>query len=230
MVEATNQRDPPRAALFPRTSTLVLLGLPARPPVAAFAHRCGGAPRNPTHHSYHSPVQMNTSTRATNVTRQLSAPAYFVAFLLIFIPFFDALMSVAPFHPGAAQWRFAAVGLLSNALMIPCIGVLIAVVTAVTMDHVGAKRAIRIISWIVVPVLLMAIGFFALDSMQTRSAVRAELQLSFLVASVTAVCKLLLGIVAFVLFARASGTVSRRTERAPSAANLLVARDGPSVT
>ena len=172
---------------------------------------------------------MNVSSRPTGFARQLSAPAYFVAFLLVVIPLFDALMSVAPFHPRAAQWRFAVVGLLSNALMIPSVGLLFAVVTAVTLDHAAAKKAIRIFSWIAVVVLGAAIGFFALDSMQTRAAVRPDLQLSFLVASVTAICKLLLGIVAFVLFARASRAVSRRLEQTTSAPNLLVQRDGPAV-
>jgi hypothetical protein len=165
----------------------------------------------------------------TNATRQLAPAAYFVAFLLIVIPLFDALMSVAPFHVEAAQWRFAAVGLLSNALMIPSVGVLFAVVTAVTLDHVGAKRAIQVLSWIMVPVLMAAIGFFALDSMQTRAAVRPEMQLSFLVASITAVCKLLLGIVAMVLFARASRTSSRQVDRTTAASSLLVTREGATV-
>lgn len=169
---------------------------------------------------------MNPSTRTTSGYRQLAAPTYFVAFLLVAIPLFDALMSVAPFHPRAAQWRFAMVGLLSNALMIPSVGVLLAVIAAVTLDDAGAKRAIRVLSWITVPVLVAAIGFFALDSLQTRAAVRPELQLSFLVASVTAICKLLLGIIAFVLFARASRTSSRRAERT-KASSLLVARDAP---
>ncbi len=172
---------------------------------------------------------MKTSTSTTNATRPLAAAAYFVAFLLIVIPVFDALMSVAPFHPGTAQWRFAAVGLLSNALMIPSVGMLFAVVTAVTLDHVGAKRAIRVFSWIMVPVLAAAIGFFALDSMQTRAAVRPEMQLSFLVASITAVCKLLLGIGAIVLFARASRTSSRQVDRMTAASNLLVTRDAAAV-
>ena len=171
---------------------------------------------------------MNVSTRTTIVPGKLAPPAYFVAFLLVVIPFFDALMSVAPFHPGVAQWRFAAVGLLSNALMIPSVGVLVAVVTAVTLDHDAAKRAIRVASWIMVPVLFAAMGFFALDSMQTRAVVRAEMQLSFLVASATAVGKLFLGVVAFVLFARASRTTSRRPERMSAATNLLVTREGPS--
>lgn len=171
---------------------------------------------------------MNVSTRTPILHHKLAAPAYFVAILLVFIPVFDALMSVAPFHPGSAQWRFAAVGLLSNALMIPCVGFLLAVVTAVTLDNLAAKRAIRVISWTMVPVLATAISFFALDAMQTRASVRAQLQLSFLVASVTAIGKLLLGVVAFVLFARASRTTSRRPERMTAATNLLVTREGPS--
>jgi hypothetical protein len=165
---------------------------------------------------------MKTSTRPRNAVQQVAAAAYFVALLLIAIPIFDALMSVAPFHLASARWRFAAVGLLSNALMIPAVGVLFAVVTAVMLDHVGTKRAIQALSWGMVVVLIASIGFFGLDSMQTRSAVRPEMHLSFLVASDTAVCKLLLGVIAFVLFGRTCRTSSVRVE---VPAKLLVTRE-----
>jgi hypothetical protein len=136
-------------------------------------------------------------------SRQLAPCAYFVASMLVAIPVFDASMSLVPFHLGTAQWRFAAVGLFSNALMIPASGVLIAVATAVTLGHVRVQRVLAVACWIVAAVLVVALVGFSLDALQTRSAVQPAMYLSFAVASVTAAAKLALGAVAFVLFARA---------------------------
>src|SRR5260221_8605737 len=51
--------------------------------------------------------------------RQMAPAAYLVAALLFFIPFFDALASVAPWHPLAAQWRFGALCFINKSLLIP---------------------------------------------------------------------------------------------------------------
>ena len=66
-----------------------------------------------------------------NNYRSLAPGAYVVAFLLFFIPFFDASLSLAPWNLASSQWRFGAFGLLSNALMLPAAGTLIAVATAI---------------------------------------------------------------------------------------------------
>lgn len=134
---------------------------------------------------------------------RLAPCAYLVAFLLIAIPLFDASMSVAPWALGSAQWRFGAVGLLSNALMIPAAGALIAVATAVTQDHVRAQRVFRVLCWMGCVLVAISIVIFALDALQTRVAIRPEMQLSYRVASATAAFKLILGAVAFAFFARA---------------------------
>ena len=78
-----------------------------------------------------------------NNYRQLAPGAYLVAFLLFFIPFFDASLSLAPWHLGSSQWRFGAFGLLSNALMLPAAGSLIAITTAIVAGHVRVVRVLE---------------------------------------------------------------------------------------
>jgi hypothetical protein len=135
--------------------------------------------------------------------RQLAPSAYIVAFLLFAIPFFDAAMSVAPWHFGNSQWRFGAVGLLSNALMIPAAGALIAVVTAVSQGHFRVRDLLGLASWVMAAVVLASLAIFSLDTVQTRAAINPEMIFSYKVASLTACIKLLLGMVTFVLLARA---------------------------
>ena len=116
---------------------------------------------------------------------------------------YDALMQTAPFHPFAPEWRFAAIGLLSNAIMLPAIGVLIAVATAMTNEDDVTQKGLRFIAWAAVAVILISTAMFLLDAAQTRALVRAELQSSFLVAAATAVLKMLFGALTFAMLARA---------------------------
>jgi hypothetical protein len=135
--------------------------------------------------------------------RRLAGPAYLVACTLIFIPLFDATMQLWPLNPGSTQWRFGALGLLSNAFLIPAVGLLIVLVTGRTFGHVSL---LRVTGWLcaaaaVVATLLLLL--FAMDALETRTAVTAAARLSFVVASFTAAGKMLLAIGTLVLLARA---------------------------
>ncbi len=139
----------------------------------------------------------------TNNIRPVAPGAYLVAFLLFFIPFFDATMSVAPWLWSNPQWRFGAIGLLSNALMLPASGALIAVATAVALGHYKTQRTLGIASWVLVLVIFASAGMFALDAVQTKSQIRPEMMLSYRVSTLTATCKLVLGMIGFALLGRA---------------------------
>jgi hypothetical protein len=137
------------------------------------------------------------------LTRRYLWPAYFVAFLLIVIPLFDATMSVFPPRFDNAQWRFGALGLLSNAAMIPMTGVLIAFVTAGFLEQRGVQKAIGIVAAIGVVVCLGALVLFTLDAVQAKVGLRPQLQRGYLIASVTAGVKMVLTAVTFGAFAMA---------------------------
>lgn len=141
-----------------------------------------------------------------NSYRQLAPGAYLVAFLLFFIPFFDATLSLAPLHVASSQWRFGAFGLLSNALMLPAAGMLIAIATAVAAGQARMRKVLGILCWVLVAVLIMSTLLFALDAMQSRRMIRPEMALSYYVASATALGKLVLGLVSFVFLARGCRT------------------------
>ncbi|MDB4890431.1 MAG: hypothetical protein JWL61_2286 [Gemmatimonadetes bacterium] len=147
-----------------------------------------------------------------NNYRQLAPGAYLVAFLLVFIPLFDASLSLAPWHLGSSQWRFGAFGLLSNALMIPAAGALIAVAAAVAAGQVRMVKVLAIFCWFVVAVLVVSTVLFALDAMQSRRMINPAMTLSYYVASATALGKLVLGMLSFVFLARGS-RLDRNTTR-----------------
>ncbi len=139
-----------------------------------------------------------------NNYRQLAPGAYFVAFLLFFIPFFDAALTLAPWHLESSQWRFGAFGLFSNALMLPAAGALIAIATGIAAGQPRALKVFAVLSWIAVAMLLGSTVLFALDATQSRRLIRPEMELSYYVASGTAAGKLFIGVLTFLFLARGS--------------------------
>ena len=137
-----------------------------------------------------------------NNHRQLAPAAYLVAALLVFIPLFDAATTLYPFNVVSSQWRFGAFGLLSNALMLPASGALIAVAAAAAFMQPRMLRFLGVASWVVVAVLVVSMALFALDAIQSRRLIRPDMQLSYMVASATAMVKLFLGALGFALLAR----------------------------
>ncbi len=136
-----------------------------------------------------------------NRYRHLALPAYLVAAGLILIPFFDASMSVWPWRPGIVQWRFGALGLMSNALMIPAVGMLIILAIALLFGHGRTLRVFGALCTLAALVTGVSIFVFALDAVQTRVNVAESGRLSYTVASITAVGKLLLATLTLVGFA-----------------------------
>ena len=159
-----------------------------------------------------------------NYYRQLAPGAYLVAAVLVVFPLFDSGFSLSPWRIMSSQWRFGAVGLLSNTLMIVALGAFIAVATAVTLNHDRTRRILGITSWILAVVLLVAIAAFALDAVQARPQIRTEVLYSYQVASFTAEVKLLMGALSFALFGRGCRLDSPVRQESGSSSPLLVGK------
>ena len=134
--------------------------------------------------------------------RQLAPSAYLVGAVLFAFPLFDSSVSLSPWNVGNPQWRFGAIGLLSNTLMIVALGAFIAITTAVTLNQDRMRRILGIACWSVSVLLLGAMAAFALDAVQSRAEIRSDLLFSYQIASVTAEVKILLGALSFALFGR----------------------------
>ncbi|HEY0304024.1 MAG TPA: hypothetical protein VGC44_03580 [Longimicrobiales bacterium] len=139
-----------------------------------------------------------------NRYRFLGFSAYLVAATLVVIPFFDALMSAWPWAPSSAQWRFGAIGLASNALLLPCAGLLIALAAGIALGQYRALHLFGLICAAGALITGLSLLLFAIDAMQTRVNVDPAAVLSYNVASFTAVGKLLIGMITLAAFARAA--------------------------
>ena len=146
-------------------------------------------------------------------SRYLSLPGYLVAIAMILIPLADSFTALFPWNVGDSRWRFGAVGLISNTLMIPLAGLLVAFAVAWTREQRGVLRTIGVIGFIGALLSLLALVSFALDAVQTRSSVRPEMQTSFTVASITAGFKTLLAGATFLAFGLSGWKASRSPSR-----------------
>lgn len=149
--------------------------------------------------------------------RRLAWGAYGVAFLMIAIPLLDSLLGVWPLRVGEVTWRFGAVGLFSRAVMTPVFGLLLALATAIYMEHRVTTRILSILGFAGALLALVAIGFFTLDALQTRASVRPEAAGAFDTASAVAVVKYLLGLVVTTALAVGGWKASRKSTGRESA-------------
>jgi hypothetical protein len=156
-------------------------------------------------------------------------PSYLVGVSLIFIPIVDLTAHSWPLNPGSAEWRFGAIGLLSNTFIVPAAGLLIVLGVAVALEH---KRLLQLLGWLcALGAVLMGItlGLFTLDAIQTRLGVKPELMTSFVVASITAAGKLMLALVTLLAFAVAGIRTARAATAGRASATSLPAVPTPRV-
>lgn len=156
-------------------------------------------------------------------SRQISWPAYLVGIAMIVIPLADVATSLYPWRFAEPRWRFGAVGLVSNSLLIPMAGLLVTYVTAVMLDHRTTRRIIGGVSFAVLALCIVALVLFALDALQTRAALPPEMRLSFGVATVAAAIKTIFAAGTFL----AIGIAAFRGPRGRS--NEFIARKVPLV-
>ena len=147
--------------------------------------------------------RFSSTVECMNRYRFFAWPAYLVGVSLILIPLIDVTAQTWPLNLGNEQWRFGAIGLLSNAFIVPAAGILVVLGVAIALEH---YRVVRVAGWLCAAgaaLTALTLGLFALDAIQTRVNVRPEAMFSFTVASATAMGKMTLAIVTLVAFAMA---------------------------
>lgn len=155
--------------------------------------------------------------------RRIVWPAYLVAFSLAVIPPIDALMQTMPIRFGETRWRWGAFGLLSNAMMIPLIGFLIAFVVATVFEHRVFQRVLGAIAAMIGVGTLIGLGMFALDSLQLHKDVTPKMALAFNVACTTGGLKAMIGMLTLFGFAWTSFTGPKRKAQ-PATGGMMIGR------
>jgi hypothetical protein len=172
-------------------------------------------------------LQLLLETMALAQQRRLAVPCYIVAVAFMVLPVLDQLMQLVPrVHIHDAGWRFGALGLLSNILLLPLLGMTLAFAISAIFEHRTWQRVLSIVAVVGIVLIVVAIGMFALDAIQVRSLMRAERLSSWTLATLTATAKYLLAAVTLAFFAKAGFAAStpRKTPAKDRAAGLIVGR------
>lgn len=159
-----------------------------------------------------------------NSYRQLAPASYLVAATLVLFPLYDSAVQLIPWNMGSAQWRFGAIGLLSNTLMIVCLGALIAVGVGILANQERSRRILGATSWALAILLLLGIVAFAMDAVQARRQIRADLLTSYQIACITAEAKMLVGVLTFAMLGRAARMERVVRQEGMAGAPLLVGK------
>lgn len=117
--------------------------------------------------------------------RPLARAGYLLAASLVAIPLVDAILPLLPLRFGDERWRWSAVGQVSNLLLIPLVGILLAIAVTSIVNDQRVRRVIGIICGVLALVLAIMSLSFLLDYFQIRNAVIPRLRHTSSMASIT---------------------------------------------
>lgn len=134
--------------------------------------------------------------------RSLARAGYLLASLLVVLPLFDATMQAWPLHVSDERWRFQTLGAVSNLLLVPLLGLLLAATIASLAGDRRVKRVVGSICGILALVMVAFSVLFVMDYFQVRTAPPPKFQHILAVATAAAVVKNVLSIIALLLLSR----------------------------
>jgi len=138
----------------------------------------------------------------------LSAPFYAFGALLIGHPALDFITSILPFSFSNIHWRFATIGLLSNFLMTPMLGMAVMIVVAAIREHMVFQRVLAIINSVAALLLIAFLVLFVLDVVQLNAMIPPDGLKSFQNAAFKAIVKHTTGILVLSWIAAAGWRIS----------------------
>jgi hypothetical protein len=149
----------------------------------------------------------------TSARWSLPLVGYLIAAFMIVVPFLDTWVLTRPLDLGALTWRYEALGLVSQALAVPLLGVLVGVSVAVLMKHTAILRMIAVAAAVAAIILAGLVGEFVLDAQGFRELVRTDLVDTVDRAWLVAASKFGLGCLVMLAFASSSWKAGRRAAR-----------------
>ena len=127
--------------------------------------------------------------------RVLAFSGYAMALFLCVGPLSDAAVSIWPLQLGAITWRYGAVGMVVEALMVPPFGLGVGIGLAMYHGHMGVVRTLAILSGCGALLTVVVAPLFLLDAIQLRQPLAEELKPSFDVATASALAKMMVIVV-----------------------------------
>jgi hypothetical protein len=160
----------------------------------------------------------------------LISTGYGLALLLIILPLLQPLVSLLPIQPGEIRWRLQAFGAISGALLLPTVGMTLAIGTAAFLGHRRTVRTLAALAFGCAAAIGVVAALFVLDLLQYRAAVDVQLRDFYHVAGLVyllgyGLCSIYLACLAAAAWRVSSRSRRRRTSRraeVPAAASAPV--------
>lgn len=171
------------------------------------ASRCASVPHPGSlgsHFAFNPPPVLSEE----NVLRYVRA-LYSVGLLLILVPVVDVALRAFPVQLGTLQWRFATVGLMLGNYGTIILGTALIGLTAALLGDRGVLRIVGAAALVMAVVTLALLVLFALDAVQLRQLVVANIKRQVGLSSAGAAITGLLGATAWFLIGRSAMTASR---------------------
>lgn len=143
-------------------------------------------------------------------SRYLIATGYGLALLLLLLPLLEQAVALLPLQPGNIRWRLQAFGALSQSLVLPLLGGVVAVGTAVLLGQRRVVRTLAVLALATALLLGAAVVLFVLDLVQYRDAVGSGLRHYYETAGAIYLASYVLAIALLLWLAGVTWRVSRR--------------------
>jgi hypothetical protein len=139
---------------------------------------------------------------ATN--RSIALAAYVAIAIFVLFPIMDTLSAVLPANPGDIAWRYGAAGLVSRILPDAVLGLLLALIVAISLQHGRVRRGLGLASLLFALVLVGIWVIFFVDSARMGPQLVGAARAAAETATTVALVKFGLASFAAVLLARAA--------------------------
>lgn len=98
---------------------------------------------------------------------------YATAFLLIVVPFFQAVSGIMPLRFSNIEWRFQMANPLSSVLLLPFLGLLLLLIMSRSLASRGLSLFVGIVCAFFALALAASLGLFVLDGLQLKPIVNS---------------------------------------------------------
>ena len=102
-----------------------------------------------------------------------------VALALLVSPLVDLIGAIWPARLSEVSWRFGAFGLTTSALVSPILGFALLKVGGVLLEQRLLVRTVAIVDLLLLLLLMVGLGFFALDFLQLRATLAVSSQAQY---------------------------------------------------
>jgi hypothetical protein len=157
----------------------------------------------------------------------LRIPGYLVMAATTIVQLVDVGIRAWPFRIHSPAWRLGVVGFAANAVSTPMLALLVILAIAVAVGDKGITYLVSALATFTAALCLLAIGVFALDALQMKGQIEANLSHQYDVASYWLVIRVLIAGLVFIVIGvsafRVGKTVRRDLPRAtPKGGSPLV--------